>query len=344
VNQDLYWRDGNGHLRSYRTSVVDQSSPGNSPLSQEIRRLLDYDSTDMLDSSSTIYFNNRLLFLASPYYNTLGRVSFKDIATLNFSPVSLMSGKGPQIYEGEWDGINGFTDLLKGYIQDRERAFVVSTDKYGHNHLWEIGDHKTPTGDEKLSIDGDDVVKVNQPIQSAMVTRKYDWSVDQSLKTLCRMDLFLNNLQGAGEITLFYRKDEDLEWHRWDSWTWDVNMTSDSAPQNIQRQNRAALKTRYPDETSRGIDGLYPYTGYAFQFRFEWTGYCQISRFMVLAELNREGYSNDRDMVTFDTVTDTFNLREHKYEVDPQNLEILTDENGDPLHDERFVTLTTPKL
>ena len=341
VNQDLYWRDGHGHLRSYRTSVVDQASPGNAPLSQEIRRLLDYDSTDMLDNCSSIYFDNRLMFLASPYYNAVGGVSYKDIATLNFSPVALMSGKGPQIYEGEWDGL-GFTDLLRGFFNNRERAFIVSTDKYGHNHLWEIGKSINIYADRKLASSGNDIVKVDIPIKSAMITRKFDWGVNQSLKTLCRMDVSLSDLRGTGSITLLYKKDDDMDWHEWDSWTWDAKMDSSSGPVDIQKQTRIALKTRSPSEASLSIgsDGLYPYHGFPFQLRFEWTGYCKVSRFMVMAEMNREGYSNDFDLIPSGTVIDTFTPREHAYAVEPSNFAILTDEDGVPLTDERGVTLT----
>lgn len=341
VNQDLYWRDGTGHLRSYRTSVVDQSGPGNAPLSQEIRRLLDHDSVSLLDTCSSAYFDNRLMFLASPYINAVGGVSFKDMATLNFSPVALMSGKGPQIYEGEWDGL-GFTDIITGTFSGKPRAFVVSTDDHGHNHLWEIGG--SSGHDRRLAMQDAAVSIRTKPIKSAAITRKFDWGIDLSLKTLCRMDLFLTDLKGAGSISVFYRKDEDLAWHEWDSWSWDVDMQSSTGPKDIQAQNRAALKTRYPSEVARGRDGLYPYTGYAFQFRFEWTGYCKISRFLIMAEFNRENYSNDRDLVPIDTFADSYTPRTHNYSTEAGNLTPLHDENGVQLHDERFITLTESNL
>lgn len=145
VNQDLMWRDALGGIRSLNTSLSNAyytqyrgaQQDANVSISREVSRLVDFDSQQLLGFSSGVYFNNRLLMTSSPFLNTQGGVSHRDLISLDFAPVSTMQGQSPPAYNGTWQGVN-WTQLVKGEFNGQTRAFGVSSDQDGTNRLWEF--------------------------------------------------------------------------------------------------------------------------------------------------------------------------------------------------------------
>jgi hypothetical protein len=95
VNQDLYFRDAQGEIWSVRSAVSDAGGPGNAPLSREVSRIVDFETEQLVQYSSAVYFDGRLLFLASPVVNRFGAASFKSIISLDAAPLQTMRGKSP---------------------------------------------------------------------------------------------------------------------------------------------------------------------------------------------------------------------------------------------------------
>jgi hypothetical protein len=138
VNQDLYWRDSNGGIRSIRNALADEQGPGSSPVSREVSRLTDFDSQQLLPKCSAVYFDNRLLMTSSPFLLPNGMVGWRDLIALDYAPLSSMQGKSPASYCGQWTGLT-FVKLLGGKIQGKNRAFAITRDDEGNNQLWEFG-------------------------------------------------------------------------------------------------------------------------------------------------------------------------------------------------------------
>ena len=145
VNQDIFFRDALGGLRSlnsglsaaYYAQYRGAQSDSNISISREVSRLVDFDSQQLLDFSSGVYFNNRLLVTSSPFLNKQSGVSHKDLVCLDFAPVSTMQGQSPPAYNGTWQGVN-WTKLVSGEFNTQTRAFGVSSDEDGTNRLWEF--------------------------------------------------------------------------------------------------------------------------------------------------------------------------------------------------------------
>lgn len=304
VNQDLYWRDSVGGIRSLRSSLADESGPGNSPISREVSRLVDYDSPSLLPLCSSINFDNRLLMTSSPYLHLNGGVAWKDLVSLDFSPVSTMRGKSFPSYNGTWRGLK-FVQLLTGKFNNIPRAFALASDDDGNNQLWEI--------DTSIRTNRDDVYPVcsngsggtdEQPIVSFIEYQRRDFGLPKNRKRLERCDVWLSDITGNVDLTVYWRTDNNQQWNEWDAVEVCAKTTDDSTDsphvwKNLLNQQRPQIKTfTIPD----GTDPITDYgkqTGYNFQIRLKWTGRCKIDRMMLHATvLPDPDYANREEMVS----------------------------------------------
>lgn len=290
VNQDLYWRDANGGLRSIRSALADESGPGNSPISREVSRLTDYDSPQLLKFCSAISFNNRLICTSSPRLNDRGGVTWRDLIPLDFAPISTMRGKTLPAYDGQWQGIN-FTHLFQGQFINKSRAFAIAADDNGANSLWEI----MPDGSGDLTdeyetcTDGSGVVDP-LPIQCVVEHARRSFGNPAIRKRLERCDVYLWDLEGDLDLSVYWRSDNNQKWLRWEETPIEVCATT-SDPEvpgetvhvwkNLLPQQRPQIKTfTIPSE----IDEITRYslmTGFEFQIRLVWTGKTKIYKTVV---------------------------------------------------------------
>lgn len=282
VNQDLYWRDSLGGIRSIKSSVLDESGPGNTPISREVSRLVDYDSQSLLNYCSGIFLNNRLLMTSSPYLNTNGGVSHKNLVSLDFAPVSTMQGKSAPGYNGAWSGVH-FTHLAAGKFSNVTRGFGISSDEDGFNRLWE------------LDIRGRDDVTItcgtSAPDEVNRITAfveypRVDFGSPRARKRLERCDVWVSELLGELELRAYWRSDNNQKWTQWDeveecAVTTDPEMEAPHTWKNLLPQQRPQIKTfTIPD----GLDEITAFAlmvGFQFQIRLEWIGRCKIERTMI---------------------------------------------------------------
>lgn len=285
VNQDLYWRDASGGLRSIRSALADESGPGNSPISREVSRLTDYDSPQLLKFCSAISFNNRLICTSSPRLNDRGGVTWRDLIPLDFAPISTMRGKTLPAYDGQWQGIN-FTHLFQGQFINKSRAFAIAADDNGANSLWEImGDGPGQTTDEySICTDGSGVAEP-LPIQCVVEHGRRSFGNPAIRKRLERCDVYLFDMEGDVALSVYWRSDNNQKWLRWDdvpvevcSNTGDPEVPGETVHvwKNLLPQQRPQIKTfTIPSE----IDEITRYslmTGFEFQIRLVWTGKTKI--------------------------------------------------------------------
>lgn len=301
VNQDLYFRDSNGNIRSLANAISTNNSPGSTPISREVSRIVGYDSEQLLPWVSTIYFNNRLLTTASPYLNISGGVSFKDIVSLDFSPISTMQVKAPPAYDGTWQGIPGVTQLITGQFDGRNRAFCISSDQEGINRIWEIlseGD-----GRDDISVSCGSGLITETPIESFIEYPSVNFGDEKRRKKLERCDVWVSGLDGGLELSVFWRPDNTQQWTQWDevetcAKTTDAATNTPHTWKNLLPEQRPQIKSfTIPD----GIDAVVKYAlqnGFFHQIRLVWSGKCKIEKVMLNAVyLDDPDYANRETLV-----------------------------------------------
>lgn len=291
VNQDVYFRSSDGAIRSFRSSRLEINSPGNTPISREVSRLLDFESVDMLAHASAVYFDDRVLFTASPLFGPRGQVVFRDIVSLDASPLSSNQGKLPPVYDGEWEGAQ-FVRLVKGTFAGVERAFAVSCDRDGISRLWEI----TKRGIEDRSSAGVSRIK------SCVEYRRFAFSTPNQLKRLDLCRVYLSGISGAGTLEVHFRADNEEQWRLWDQRSFTAMISeaegagTDPHPlKNIHPQYRHALGTFSSPEDIDGVSQRSVCVGFMFQIRLVWTGCAQIDRVELFAAPVDEQLFSDRE-------------------------------------------------
>lgn len=290
INQDLYFRSSDGAIRSFRSARAEIGAPGNSPISREVSRLLDFESRDLLEDASALFFDDRLLMTASPRFGPRGQVVYGRLLSLDTSPLSSNQGKLPPVYDGEWSGVQ-FVRLVKGVFNGQERAFAVSCDHDGASRLWEI----TRNVREDNSFAG------ASPIKASVEYRGFSFEAPNRKKrlTLCRA--YLSELAGCGTLEIFFRADHQAQWTKWDEREFSALVSEPQTPpgahplKNLRSQRRNGLATfTAPD----GLDALSRHAvcvGYTFQIRLAWTGSAQIDRVELFALPLEDSPYSDRE-------------------------------------------------
>lgn len=291
VNQDVYFRDQNGEIWSVRSASSDQGSPGNAPLSREVSRIVDFETEQLVQYSSAIYFDNRLLFLASPISNQYGNASFLNVISLDASPLATMRGKQPPAYDGAAEGLQ-FVRLMAGRIHGVNRAFAISTDE-GGNRLWEI----VPNADADAYFDDSgDLTKY--PVQSQQETRRFVFGVTPT--QLMRLDLWPAEIEGEVAVQIYYRADNRTKWQFWDSFSMCATMeNADDQWLNLNVQERGRVKSLTAPTVNDDMDNQQADIGFGFQIRAVWQGQMLIDRMTAYARpLSDTAYSNIPDLET----------------------------------------------
>lgn len=313
VNQDLYWRDSHGDIRSLANAISTNNSPGSTPISREVQRIVDFDSDQLLPWVSSIYFDNRLLMTASPYLNVSTGVSFKDIVSLDFSPISTMQLKASPAYDGTWTGIPGVAALVTGQFNGQNRAFAISSDQGGVNRLWEI----MTRGVQDVALTCGSSI-MDSPIVSSIEYPSINFGLQKERKRLERCDVWLSEIDGELDIKAYWRTDNAQQWTRWDEVT-TCAKTSDPATtephvwKNLLPEQRPQIKSfTIPD----GIDAVTRYgiqIGFEFQIRLVIQGKYQVEKMMLYATpLPDPDYAN-RDSLTLECIENNVTNNEVSY-------------------------------
>ncbi len=302
VNQDLYWRDSNGGIRSIRNALADESGPGSSPISREVSRLTDYDSQPELSFCSGVYFDNRLLMTSSPYLMQNGGIGFKNLISLDYAPLSTMQGKAQPAYNGQWNGLN-FVKLVGGEFQGKNRAFALTTDLDGNNELWEFGSSNGYGGRAdlvRICTDGTADVPVENPIKCVVEYPLRDFSQSKTRKRLNRCDVWLTTVDGEVDLAIYWRADNSRKWNQWDEATTCAKTTDPATDtphvwKNLLPQERPQFKTFTIPDAVNDIVKYATQVGFEFQIRLVWSGRCRIHRMMVYGTMLTDPDFADRD-------------------------------------------------
>jgi hypothetical protein len=300
VNQDVYFRSADGQLRSFRSARGEITGAGLAPLSREVSYLFDRDQWSALQYGVTAYFDNRVYTFSQASLDRFRQPVFSHIACLNTTPASTMQGKLSPVWEGAWTGLD-FIDMLNFSRGSRERFFVVSGGET--NDLWEMVDE---------GIDAESTTTT--PIKARVDTPHIAFGQPQLFKQLARVTIDLGDIDSSGELSVYYRSDENINWTLLGTESYSTNKTPASVSAllsgELGRQFRRAI------DFGSGEDEIDPQTNYStrvgrtLQFRFEWTGRATIASYTVYAQplpdydLNRSD-NNPSDVVEYGIIDDT---------------------------------------
>jgi len=321
VNQDIYWRDSDGGIRSLYASNSDESSAGSSPISREVSRLTDYDFPSLLRFCSAIYFDNRLIVTSSPYLNEVGGVSWRDLISLDFAPYSVMKGKSSAAYDGQWTGLN-VTHLFTGQFNGRPRAFAVVHHDSGSNALWEIMPQmQQQVSDQLISCSDTGATDVVSPISCYLETAVRSFGNSRNRKSLARFDVYLSEMNGQVDLKVWWRADGKAKWNQWDALSVNAKTTDPQGPtphtwKNLAKQSRAQLKSFTIPQNLVGADGYGVHTGFEFQFRVGWTGRAKIYKMTAHATAVAETPYARRDLVTDQPIQEDITGNQITYSLD----------------------------
>lgn len=299
VNQDIYWRDPEGGIRSVRSALADESGSGNAPISYEVSRLTEYDTKSRLEHCPAIQFNNRLLVGSSPFVNSYGRPAWKSLIALDFAPISTMQGKMAPEYDCEWSGLS-ITHMFTGRINGKPRAFAIATAEDGSNALWEImSDTESLIADKILDCATQAITDLRPT--SYIETARRDFGNSLHRKRLMRVDVFISYLLGRADMTVEYRADNAQKWRAGGNFTFCAQVNDPVVEgetshvwKNLNAQHRAQVKTFAIPIVFDPISKRATNTGFQFQFRISWRGHLTITRVVANAiALDEPEYSQN---------------------------------------------------
>ena len=224
INSDLFWRSFDG-IRSYSNARKDTfGSVGYVPISNEIRTILEKDSSDYFYRTSSAYFDNRLLITVNPRQDFRGTsnlqnktegykpVTFRGLAVYDFASILASQGNRTAVWEGLWFAGDILQVLSTGF-GPKERCFILTTmvrpeDPTNFVQLWEIS--KNDKFDTFASGNVGSIISV-------LETKSFPFRSEFELKQLSKADLWLHEIEGRSTISVYYRPDQYpcwVEWHK----------------------------------------------------------------------------------------------------------------------------------
>lgn len=278
VNGDVFYRAKDG-LRSFVYAIREFQGWGNVPISTEMRRITDRDTQELLDHSSAILFDNRLLFTVNP--GSANGIYHRGFGALDFDLISRLGQKAPPVYDGVWTGIRP-TGMMTGNFENQERAFIFALSDTNKNELWEI--HRESGYDTE---DG-----VESRVGSAIETRAMNFGSPITLDKLQNLEVWVDEVVGTVTMGAQFRADGYPCWVSWpcEEKTFcakDRDCSDDLSCKPIQAYNPGyfpRVNFGQPPDTCNALTKFPIRLGYEFQFRIYWEGQCRIRK--VLAKVN----------------------------------------------------------
>jgi hypothetical protein len=261
-NGDLFFRSIDG-IRSLVLARREFMSWGNTPQSQEVSPTLSDDDPALLNFCPGIVFDNRLIMGSSPVQGEFGTY-WTSAVVMNFDPISTLQGKAPSIWEGRWTGRNIFK-FVSGMFNGVERCFAFTYDVVNERisicELLRSGSVNVDNTADQITWGGESPILLNSRGDADDLLRMTDG------------EIYLKDVKGAVDITVWFRPDYDQNWHVWRSWTIPVGAT-------YQPRMGLGKPPNASDPTTRR-----PWCeGYSFQLKFEFIGHCFLFGGRLMAE------------------------------------------------------------
>jgi len=202
---DLWYR-GTVGIWSLILGRRDFATWGNVPMSREVSNVLDKDDPALLQYSSAVVFDNRLLMTVSPVFTQHG-VLHRGWVALNFDLISSLRGKAPTVWESVDTGIS-VLQFVKGMFNGVERCFAFVLNAAQEIELWEVLKSET------------DVIEDNDqtPLIWSLETAALDFHNTDPRHFINRLEDgegYFYDVRGRVDVTVYWRADEYPCWNQW---------------------------------------------------------------------------------------------------------------------------------
>ncbi len=276
VNGDLFSQSLEPSIRSLVQSVRNFQQWGQTEISANENRILQFNDRSLLRFATGIFFSNRLLQSALPRQTPQG-VVHDAVIPLDFTPISTFGATLQPNWEGSQEGIPIFQMSVADF-GGRERAFAFVRSEVDHSlQLWEIME-SVPTN-RFDNVDNRIVFQFETPAFT------WDGSIGGlELKELVGAELWWDRMFGSVEVKVEYRPDSAtcyLPWHEFTDCS-PAN-TAESVhvpvgyPVDLGPCYKATVSLPRPDPTCAPCNAARPANvGYQFQFRITIKGYVRV--------------------------------------------------------------------
>ena len=290
VNGDLFYQTLVPGIMSYFMALRYFETWGNSPISNNINRVMQFNDRALMNVATGTSFNNRLLQGILPTQTPVG-IGYQAIAVLDTDPVSTLQNQNDPAWDGMYEGLD-FLQLFEGDYGGLQRAFAVVHSRLDDSiEVWElsladIADRANTPDPERITM--------------WMETPAHDWSEYPrtagggpfALKELDGLDLWLDQILGTVLVTIDFRPDEDPCWYNWGvteicsaaNTCADVNNPVCYPIQPYNPGYRMPLSFGKPKDQTCSIGNKRPVTwGYKFQLRITIKGYARVRGYHIHA-------------------------------------------------------------
>jgi hypothetical protein len=329
INGDLFYRSAIG-TQSFRVAqrrFVD--SWGNTPMSREVKRILDQDQQSLLPYASAVFFDNRYLLLCTPTYVPGSGVSFPGIIPLDFDILGSMdqlfnpANHSPPAYDGLWTGLN-WLRLTNGNFLGVDRCFGAVLNSSNQIEIWEVLPTLTSQTEDQYIIETSPHYFVGSPIEWTFETKRYNFSDGSNLKRVSQIELWLEQIIGTVTVQWYWRPDNDPQWYSWGS-SKSLCATIDLCPLTCPPiplgQHGSAPRLIFPAPPSTNCvcsatTGNPADLGYMFQYRAVITGSCRIEQMRFSATPQTDAVGGTCDNASPQCVTVNFcDPSEYDYQI-----------------------------
>jgi hypothetical protein len=274
VNGDLFFRATDG-IRSLVYARRDFTEWGNTPVSRQVRRVLQFDTPAWLGEASSATFDNRLLMTVLPRVVDGRGTVHTGLAVMDFDLVAGMGRKLPPAWEGVWTGMPILrVQTLRVGLEERCFAWVLGNDS--RIGLMEI----TRAG--LFDFDGNDVA-----IEWSMECRSMTFNSPDALKRLELGELWYDRVAGNISSLVRFRPNENECWTEWGTVD-DCALYKDCTvgdpcqnPRILKPAARSRIALPTPPQVPDPQTGRHTRDGFEFQVRLENTGRFRLKRLLL---------------------------------------------------------------
>lgn len=262
ANSDTIMRSVDG-IFSFIMSRRDFNTWGNVPISREVAPILAQDSPDLLQFSSAVVFNNRLLMTAKPVLSDQG-IYWQRLVALNFDPVSSLRGKAASVYDGSWVGLN-VLQVITGQFSNVQRCFAFCLNTITNTiELYEI------LKDEESYFDND-TTRITSVYETPVMLKRVPGKDELDLCKIEDGEVWIDSIRGTTDVQVWYRPDSYPCWIPWHKFGVCNPIALDDPFSKPAYRTRLGLGQPRASDCESANDRP-TRSGYWFQFRFVFTG------------------------------------------------------------------------
>ena len=286
VNSDTYYRAVDG-WRSLILARRDFEKWNNTPISNEVDRILAQDNQALLPWGTGCFFDNRAVMSIAPI-STANGVYHHGLVVINTDLITTIRGKDNQdpAYDGVWPGQN-VMGILTGQFALVQRCFqFVYNTVQATLELWELlpsAAADVANNPRALSGDNNSTDAIQWWFESPSL--QFGESIEnRTYKGLTNGEIHVDNLVGRVDFAVFWKPDQYPCWVPWHNWSECAQKNTGASTDNTKPQFRPRMGLGTPSSVPCDPSTKRPLReGYTFQIKVVITGQCEFIGFRCAA-------------------------------------------------------------